>query len=117
MQPNDVPKTIADTTDTILKEIIQCDSQNNPIDEISPNCTTAFRVVQMELDFYRATGMPIPHKCPACRREDRFLRRNPRKLWHRSCMKEGCNNEFETSYAPERLEVIYCESCYQKEVV
>lgn len=117
MQPNDVPKTIAETLDTILKEIIQCDSQNNPADEISPNCTTAFRVVQMELDFYRATGIPIPHKCPSCRREARFKARNPRNLWKRNCMKDGCNNEFETSYAPERPEIIYCESCYQKEVV
>ena len=27
-----------------------------------------------------------------------------------------CTNEFETSYAPERPEIVYCESCYQKEV-
>lgn len=26
-------------------------------------------------------------------------------------------NEFETSYAPDRTEKIYCESCYLKEVV
>jgi len=31
-------------------------------------------------------------------------------------MKEGCNNEFETSYAPDKLEIIYCEKCYQREV-
>jgi hypothetical protein len=30
--------------------------------------------------------------------------------------KGKCQNEFETPYAQERTEVIYCESCYQKEV-
>ena len=28
-----------------------------------------------------------------------------------------CPNEFETSYAPDRAEIVYCESCYQVEVV
>ncbi len=27
-----------------------------------------------------------------------------------------CPNEFETSYAPDRPEIIYCEKCYQQEV-
>jgi hypothetical protein len=31
-------------------------------------------------------------------------------------MKEGCKNEFETSYAPEGSEIVYCERCYQQEV-
>jgi len=28
-----------------------------------------------------------------------------------------CLNEFETSYAPERVEVVYCEQCYNAEIV
>jgi len=32
-------------------------------------------------------------------------------------MKEGCDVEFETTYAPDRPEIVYCEKCYQKEVV
>jgi hypothetical protein len=27
-----------------------------------------------------------------------------------------CNVEFETSYAPDRSEIVYCEKCYQQEV-
>ena len=27
-----------------------------------------------------------------------------------------CNNEFETAFAPDRSEIIYCENCYNKEV-
>ncbi|MFZ1019649.1 MAG: hypothetical protein WAN61_01490 [Minisyncoccia bacterium] len=29
---------------------------------------------------------------------------------------EKCAVEFETSYAPERPEIVYCEKCYQQEV-
>ena len=60
--------------------------------------------------------IPIPDKCFPCRRQDRFALRNPRKLWHRKCMKEGCKNEFETSYDPRRAEIVYCERCYQQEI-
>ena len=52
----------------------------------------------------------------SCRYYERFLKLLPPKLWHRKCMKEGCLNEFETSYAPNRQEIIYCEKCYQQEV-
>ena len=31
-------------------------------------------------------------------------------------MKPGCKNEFETSYAPDRPEIVYCEQCYNEEV-
>jgi rRNA maturation endonuclease Nob1 len=27
-----------------------------------------------------------------------------------------CKKEFETSYAPDRPETIYCEKCYQQEL-
>ncbi len=55
-------------------------------------------------------------KCFHCRHANRLKKINPFKLWHRSCIHEGCNNEFETSYAPERPEIVYCERCYQNEV-
>jgi hypothetical protein len=32
-------------------------------------------------------------------------------------MTEHCPNEFETTYAPERPEIVYCGECYIKEVV
>ncbi len=28
-----------------------------------------------------------------------------------------CPNEFETSFSPDRPEIVYCESCYNSEVV
>ena len=29
---------------------------------------------------------------------------------------ERCSNKFQTTYAPERKEIVYCKDCYQKEV-
>lgn len=79
-------------------------------------CTSQFRVVPQETGFYERVGLPVPHFCPNCRNAERIKMRNPLKLWHRKCMKDGCQNEFETSYAPDRPEIVYCESCYQQEV-
>ena len=114
----DLPETSDDTREDITKEVIQCSSQNSfDQKEKYTLCTTAFKITSLELTLYKILKLPIPEKCFSCRRQDRFALRNPRKLWRRSCMKEGCNNKFETSYAPDRPEIIYCEKCYQNEVI
>ena len=109
-----MPQNIADVTDDILNEILVC-----------KDCKKNFRITKSELEFYKRMGLPIPHKDFECRHQDRMKKRNPRKLWHRSCMCEvknhvhgdkKCSNEFETSYSPDRPEIVYCETCYQQEV-
>ncbi len=120
-----LPAKIGDVTDSILQEIISCSSQDSEKEKASHlRCATAFRLHPAELQFYRRFNLPIPHKCSACRLQERLARRNPRKLWHRQCMCDKnhphhtgrCPNEFETSYFPDRPEIVYCESCYQAEV-
>ncbi len=110
----DMPKTIGEVTDGILNEILVC-----------KDCKKNFRITKSELDFYKRMNLPLPHKDFECRHQDRMKKRNPRKLWHRSCMCEKenhqhgaakCENEFETSYSPDRPEKVYCETCYQQEV-
>ena len=119
----------------ILKEVILCKTQESKVNqEKNPLCTTAFRLTSLELTLYKKLGLSVPEYCFPCRRHERFLLRNPRKLWHRNCMCDkpnhshgvgsprletggaSCTEEFETSYAPERPEIIYCEKCYQAEV-
>lgn len=78
-------------------------------------CTKAFKVTKQELEFYERFGIPLPQKCPNSRYFDRSKFRNPLKLWKRHCAK--CDKDIETSYAPERPEIIYCESCYQQEIM
>jgi len=78
------------------------------------DCGKNYKFIQKELDFYQSQGFPLPKKCPDCRHERRIALRNPRKLWDRNCNK--CNADIQTTYAPERPEIIYCEKCYLKEL-
>jgi len=104
------------------------------------NCTTAFKLISQELAFYRRMNLPLPRLCPNCRHYERLKQRNPLKLWRRQCMCRGlisrgpasgysyrntvehfhgdkpCPNSFETTYAPDRPEIVYCEECYKREV-
>ena len=83
---------------------------------VCTECDKNYRVIGDELDFYKRMQISISRTCPECRHLKRLKKRGPNKLWYRSCMKDGCGNEFETPYAPERLEIIYCEKCYNQEV-
>ena len=101
---NEIPDNIEDVKDNFIEEVLVCD------------CGKNYKIVPYELKLYKKIGVSLPRMCPNCRHERRIKITGTRKLWHRKCMKEGCGNEFETSYAPERLEIIYCEKCYQEEV-
>ncbi len=111
-QPQDLPDHIKDTPDSILEEVIGCGHGAR----CNHQCTSAFKLIPQELGFYKKIGLPIPRLCPNCRHYERLKLKNPYKLWHRKCMKPGCSNEFETSYAPDRPEMVYCEQCYNAEV-
>ncbi|OGZ78690.1 MAG: hypothetical protein A2358_02705 [Candidatus Staskawiczbacteria bacterium RIFOXYB1_FULL_37_44] len=113
MRNENIPDDIKTVGDDFVNQMIECGHQGKCLEQ----CTEAFRVTSHELEFYRRMSLPLPRFCPNCRHYQRINLRNPLKLWHRKCMREGCQNEFETSYAPERPEIIYCESCYQQEVV
>ncbi len=82
-----------------------------------------FRIIPQELKFYKKMNLPLPHLCPNCRHRERIKQRNPLKLWKRQCMNPSvdetgkrCNNKFQTTYSPERKEIVYCGECYNKEV-
>jgi len=108
----DLPDDILDVSELILKEIVACPNNGNEL----TLCTKAFKIHPEELKFYKQKNLPLPRFCPNCRHYERLKNRSPLKLWHRKCMKEGCDIEFETSYAPDRPEIVYCEKCYQQEV-
>jgi hypothetical protein len=102
---NEMPESISDVDFDVTREVFICES-----------CTKNYKIIQDEFLFYKKLDISLPHLCPDCRHYRRMESRGPNKLWHRSCMKEGCQNEFETSYAPEHPEIVYCEKCYQQEV-
>lgn len=103
IQANDLPDSIHDVEDAILKEIIGCS-----------DCGKVYRIVVAELQLLRRFGFPIPHKCPHCRQKDRILRINPPKLYERTT-EDGV--EVLTAYAPDHPEKILSEEAYQKLVM
>ncbi len=131
----DLPDHINDAADSVLNEIIGCAHEQ----KCNENCTQAFRVIPKELEFLKKMNLPLPRLCPNCRHYQRIKQRSPLKLWHRKCQCAGeksenkiytntadhihhkkderCPNEFETTYSPERPEIVYCEQCYLREVV
>jgi len=108
-----LPDNLSDINVSITEQVIGCLHEKKCQDR----CKGAYKITKEELELYRRLGVPIPRLCFFCRHENRLRMRNPMKLWHRTCMHEGCTNEFETTYAPERPEIVYCEKCYQQEVV
>ena len=127
-----IPDHIKDIQDDILNKVIECTHK----EKCQHECTGAFRVVGEELKFLRQFSLTLPRLCPNCRHYSRLVLRNPPKFFKRRCDCSGaksakgeyantashfhvdkpCSNEFETSYPPDRSEIVYCESCYQSEV-
>jgi hypothetical protein len=110
--PDLLDKLVA-AADTITKDVLRC-----------LTCTKNYQIIAQELSLYRQLGLALPRQCPNCRHLRRIQLRNPRRLWQRQCMctqvdhshNGRCAAEFETSYSPERKELVYCERCYQKEI-
>jgi len=98
----------------LLAGIIKCEISGKP-----------FKIMPQELAFYLDHKVPIPTKHYDVRYNENLAQANPKKLWDRECMCEEsghghegkCQIEFETTYAPDRPEKVFCESCYQKAVL
>jgi len=122
----ELPDHSKDVGESILEELIKCLS-----------CERAYRIIASELAFYRTLKLPLPRLCPDCRFQERLKCVNSPQWRHAQCQCAGtndergiyqnttahthgtqhCSREFETSFAKDRQEIIYCEDCYQTEVV
>ena len=83
---------------------------------VCKKCQKNFSMIAKEREFYQKHDISLPELCPNCRHLERLKKRNPRSLWHRQCQRPDCHNTFETTYSPERKELVYCEDCYNKEI-
>ncbi len=131
IRTEDIADNIKDINKSILEETIECAN--------GKNCcgNGVFRVIPMEYEFYKKQNIALPRLCFSCRYKNQIDRKNPNRLWHRKCQCAGhsddsniyknqiehphhkrkhCPNTFQTPYAPERKEIVYCEKCYNKEV-
>jgi len=117
---DELPDNISDVDESILAEVISCPNKGNSIFQ----CTTAFRITKNELQFLKQKKLPLPRFCPNCRHYQRLEYRNLLKFYNKKCMCNKnhvnhngiCEEEFLTSYSPDRPEIVYCERCYQQEV-
>jgi len=133
--PEALPDHVRDVQDSVCKETIGCLHKGS----CNEQCTTAFRITPEELAFYRDMNIALPRLCPNCRYAERLTWRNRFRLWKRQCMCTGagsinkdssqsyrnvalhfhgtvvCPNEFETTYVPEKPEILYCDQCYKTE--
>ena len=126
--PENLPDTIDKVHEDILLKAIGCEHRG----VCGENCATAFKIISEELKFYKRMNLPLPRLCSNCRHYQRNKFRNGMKLWRRQCMCGSASSpqttinhfhrqvesevEFETSYALNRPEIVYCEKCYQQEV-
>ncbi len=103
VEASDLPETIAEVSDDIVNSAVRCEKSGR-----------LFKIIKQELDFYRQQNLPLPHVHPDERHLERVALRNPRTLYARTCMK--CQKPIETTYAPDRSEIVHCEECYLNEV-
>lgn len=132
---SDLPDALGTADEPLAGKVIECEHRGDCGEE----CTGAFTVIAQELAFLLEQGLALPRLCFSCRHHKRRTLRRGMKLFERSCQCSGakstkgeydnqnqhsshsanepCPNQFETSFAPNRPEIVYCESCYQAEVV
>ena len=99
----EIPDNIIDVKDDILEKVLKCEITGK-----------AYRITKQELIYYRKLNIPIPRIAPLVRIKLRIQSLPPFKFFDRNCMK--CGIEIETSYSPERPEIVYCEGCYNREI-
>ena len=98
-----IPDNIKDVDEDIVNHVLLCEVSKEP-----------YKIIPQELVFYKKMKLPIPHKSPAQRHQDRMKLMNPHQLWDRKCAK--CNKDVKSSYEDGRPEIVYCKDCYLKEV-
>lgn len=102
-EPKDIPDNIKDVDDSILNEVIGCEK-----------CGRGYKIIEMELRFLRKMQLPVPHKCPFCRINEKLnLWVDNMHLKDRICDK--CGIDFKTHWGKERAPIIYCGECYKSE--
>lgn len=98
------PDAIADVDYSILDKAIKCEETGK-----------LFRIIKMELDFYKRFNLPLPTKSPLARHRNRlrFISEHL-KLIDRDCGK--CDKKIKSIYKKEEFPIVFCEKCYQQEV-
>lgn len=89
--------------DTINKIFI-CETSGRP-----------YKLQKTEIEFYQKHHLPLPTKHSDIRHEERMSLRPKRTLFLRNC--DQCDKQILSVYTQEYKGKVYCESCYQKEII
>jgi len=110
-----------ETQDQYMGPVVAVPDDSQEADSTMPDkilrCETTgklFKIIPQELAFLKDRQLPLPTKCFEQRHRERLVLRNPRKLWDRNC--GNCKKSIETTYAPDRPEIVYCEECYLQHI-
>lgn len=104
LQASDVPQTINEVSDDILSKAILCSVTGRP-----------FRIIASELAFYRRMGLPLPIVHPSVRIENQYRMAQNGKMYQATCA--HCENSTTSMFDPNDGYTLYCEKCYQAEVI
>ncbi len=99
-----IPDDISDVKDDILEKVLKCKASGN-----------GYRIIPIELAFYRRFNIPIPRLAPFERHKQRLrFIADHLKFYSRAC--EKCNKAVDSVYAADEFPYIYCEECYKQEI-
>ncbi len=77
-------------------------------------CKKQFRIIKQEHDFYHKKSLPLPQRCPECRRSLRLSAKSDRKLYKRSC--DSCKKEMISAYSADSKLIVYCQECFWRNI-
>lgn len=101
---SDVGERITEVDDALLAKAIRCEVTGRP-----------FRIVPTELAFYRKMQLPIPTTHPQVRMVEHLHMAPTGKKYSALCA--HCGKAIYSLFDPKENYLLYCESCYQEEVV
>lgn len=104
LKADGLPDDISSVGEEILGSIIACKETGRP-----------FRITPYEFGFYKKQKLPLPRLHPDVRIEHLLAQRFPYRLWDDTCKK--CGKEMKSGYDPKKNLRVYCEACYQAEIV
>jgi len=117
---SELPEKISDVDESIVGKVIECRDKQKCVHR----CVGAFKITQMEFQFYKRFNIPLPRTCPNCRFYTRMEKLNPIMSRDGICMcindshghGNKCPVKFKTNYSKNNPQILYCEDCYKKEL-